>query len=160
MLKDARLQAALAVTVQQTHVVQERAWEEFLFRDQVEGPSFLGRKCPADHQLALDDRPSNTVGGFDLNKMLSAIDHFNKEVRNDVARAGVFLSSAGRGGRAVEKLDIDGPFRAAPCVPDRQGLFLDVGHFGTGHQDHRGGGLQLSLATNRTALLGARHQQE
>ena len=134
--------------------------KEFLFRDQVEGPSFLGRKCPADRQLPLDDRASNAAGRFDFHEMFSTVDHFNEEIRHDIARAGVFLSSAGCGGRTVEKLDIDGPFRASPCVPDRQRLLLDVGHLGTGSQNHCGGGLQLSLAANRAALPGARHQQE
>jgi hypothetical protein len=160
VFQDIRVHPSLAVTVQQTHVVQERSLVEFLFRDQVEGPSLLSRKRPADCQLALDDRPSNTVGGFDLHETLSAIDHFNQEIRHDVTRAGAFLSLARYGGRAVEKLDLDGAFRASPSVPDRQGLLLDVNHLGTGNQDYRRCGLKLSLATNRAALLGTRHQQE
>ena len=64
MLQDVLIHASLAVTVQEPHVVQERALEEFLFRDQVKGPSLLGGKCPADRQLALDDRPSEATGGL------------------------------------------------------------------------------------------------
>lgn len=94
LFQDILVHPSLAVTVQETHVVQERSQEELSFRDQMEGPSLLGRKCPADPQLALDDRPSNTAGGFDLHETLSAIDHFDEEIRYDVARAGVFLSSA------------------------------------------------------------------
>jgi hypothetical protein len=47
-----------------------------------------------------------------------------------------------------------------PSVPDLQRLFLDVGYLRASRQDDCGGGLQLPLATNRTSLLWARHQEK
>jgi hypothetical protein len=148
LFQDVLVHPPLPVTVQEAHVVQERALVEFLFCDQVEGPSFLSRKCPADRQLPLNDRPSNTAGEFHFHETLSAVGHFDEEIRHDVARAGALLSSVWRGRRAVEKLDIHGPFHVSPSVPDGQGLLLDVNHLGTGNQDHRRRSLRLSLATN------------
>ena len=94
LFEKAPIQAAPTVTVQEPHVIEERVFEEFLFSDQVESPTLLGRKRPADRQLSLDDRPSNPAGGFALHKTFSAVGHLHQEIRHDVARAGVFLSFA------------------------------------------------------------------
>ncbi len=150
----------LAVAVQEADVFQERTLEEFLLCDQVEGPSLLGCKGPADRQLALDDRPSNAAGRFDLDEPFSAVDHLHQEIRHDVTRAGALFTLERRGGRAVEKLNLDRPLCTSPGVPDGQGLLLDVGHLGTGNQDDGGRGLKLALTTDRAALLWARHQKE
>lgn len=75
--KSAFIQASSPITVHQADIFHKRAVEKFLFGDHMECPAFLRRKCPADRQLALNDRPSHATGGFDFHEAFSAVEHID-----------------------------------------------------------------------------------
>ena len=160
LLQETLVHTPLAIAVQEADVFQERTLKEFLLCDQMEGPFLLGRKGPANRQLALDDRPSNAAGRFDLDELFSAVDHLHQEIRHDVTRTGALFTLERRGGRAVEKLNLGRPFPASPGVPDGQGLLLNMGHPRASDQNDGRRRFKLALATDRATLPRARYQQE
>jgi hypothetical protein len=84
LFQDTWVHAAQAITVHQSHVLKERSCKEFPLRHNMESPAAAGRKCPADRQLALDDRPGELGGGLDFDESLAAVGHLDEEVRHDV----------------------------------------------------------------------------
>jgi hypothetical protein len=158
--KSVFIQAPSPITVHQADILHERAVEKFLLGDHMECPALRGREGPADRQLALDDRPSRATRGFDFHETFSVVEHFDQEIRHDVTDAGGFPFLLRRSGGTFKKPDVDAPLHVVPSVPDLQRLFLDVGYLRASRQDDCGGGLQLPLATNRTSLLWARHQEK
>ena len=150
----------MAIAVEQPDVRQKMAAQQFFLRNDVKRPAILDGELLGDGQFALDLRPCESIGWFHFDKPFAAIRHFDQEVGDDVAALSSIAALSAVRWRAVEEFDFNVVFQLLPCVPDRQGLFLNVENLGTSHESHGRGSFELALATDRSALFRTGYQQK
>ena len=150
----------MAVSIDELDVRKEWSCQELLFGDNVERPAFSGGELPGDFQFALSDRFGWSIRRRNLDQTLAPVCHLNQKIGHDVADASIFRLVRSDSRSSIQQLDLQGMALFPPLVPDGQRLFLDVNHGRAANQDCGGHPLQLSLTTDRSVLLWARHQQK
>ena len=160
LFQSVRIQLCLTVAIDESEVGEKRPCQEIFLCDDMKGPALLSGKSSADRQLALHDRPSQLIGGFDFHEASLAVSHVYEEIGHDVACAGLFASGTARRRRSIEELDSERSFGLVPGIPDCQRLFLQMRHLRARDQDHGSSGFELTLAADRTSLVWTRDEQE
>ena len=150
----------MAIAVEQPDIRQKMATGELLLCNDVICPAAASGELSGDSQLTLDLRPGESIGWFHFDESFAVVCHFNQEVGNDVTALLAITTFSAVRWRAVEEFDFNVVFQLLPCVPDRQGLFLNVENLGTSHESHGRGSFELALATDRSALFRTGYQQK
>lgn len=133
---------------------------EPLLCNDMKRPAVLGGELLGDGQLASDLRPRETIGRFDFHEPFAPIRHFNHEVGHDVTAVLTIAAFSAVRWRAVEQFDLDAICQLLPCIPDRQGLFLNMEDLWAGHERCGRGPFELALAADRSALFRTGHEQK
>ncbi len=160
LVQDVVIQVGLAIAVEQPEVRQQAAVQKLLLGNDVECPAVLNGELLAYGQLALDLRRRESVRGFYLHEPFAMVRHLDQEVRYNVAALAAATALRARCWRTIEQFDLDVVFQLLPCVPDRQGLLLDVEDLRTGYESDGCCPFELALAADRSALLRAGYEEE
>ena len=160
LIQKIRIQACLAIAVEKPKVRQEMTAQQFLLRNDVKRPSFSLCELAGYGQLALDLWLGEQSRRLDFHKPFGMIRHLDQEIRHDVAVLPAITAFSAVRWRTVEEFNLDVVLQLLPCIPDRQGLLLDVENLGTSHERCSRGPFELTLAADRSALLRTGYQQK
>ena len=160
LVEDGLFDTGVAVSADESQVVQQWAPDEFLLCQQMKCPSLVLGKQSHGGEFSRKGRPIETIAGLDLQESHLAVEHVDQEVGDDVGASAVFAVPGTKTIMVLQQFNPKIVSIVLPLIPDGHRLLPHVSHSRARNQDGCCCRFELSLAADRTSLFGAWHQEK